>query len=101
MFVLTISQLCHQERVLHPSLLQLSPDFGSVKTSVTTLEVRFSGLMRRCWVVYVVYVYVYGLHIVLSWTTHSVYMAPCDLVALGIRSAQDLGEGSGAQVELC
>lgn len=106
--VLTIPQLRHQERVLHPSLLQLSPDFGSVKTSVATLEVRFSGLMRRCWVYdlrWFMYMFTSTWSFLGLIRTHIVYVAPCGtlwhLVAIGIRSAKDLGEGSGAQVELC
>ena len=80
MCVLTIPQLRHQERVLHPSLLQLSPDFGSVKTSVATLEVRFSGLMRRCWVYdlrWFMYMFTSTWFFLGLIRTHIVYMAPC------------------------
>lgn len=50
-----------------------------------------------------VYVYVY-VHMVFSWThtdSHCLRGTLWHLVAIGIRSAKDLGEGSGAQVELC
>ncbi len=63
-----VSFLRHQERVLHPSLLQLSPDFGCVKTSATT---RFS-FGFRAWRDFAVCFY--GLRMF----TH--------LVAIGIRS---------------
>ena len=79
MCVLTIPQLRHQERVLHPSLLQLSPDFGSVKTSVATLEVRFSGLMRRCWVYdlrWFMYMFTSTWSFLGLIRTHIVYVAP-------------------------